>query len=122
MTEGSPETFVANISRWVEEQKRNQDLYVRGVALAALVRLQELTPVDTGRLRASWQLDPPVAEIRAGETVSITTNVVYARRVEFGFVGIDSLGRHYNQRGAHMVEKTMAELPAIAEQVKKDLR
>lgn len=31
------------------------------------------------------------------DKVKIGTNVVYAPRVEFGFVGQDSLGRNYNQ-------------------------
>lgn len=30
-------------------------------------------------------------------TARVSTNVVYAARVEFGFVGEDSLGRYYNQ-------------------------
>jgi hypothetical protein len=35
-------------------------------------------------------------------------------RVEFGFVGTDSLGRHYNQRGVGMLQQTLAEMPSIA--------
>jgi len=31
--------------------------------------------------------------------VVVGTNVEYARRIEHGFVGVDSLGRHYNQEG-----------------------
>lgn len=30
-------------------------------------------------------------------TIGIGTDVEYARRIEFGFVGADSLGRVYNQ-------------------------
>lgn len=97
------------------------DAYVRGVALGALAYLQSVTPVDTGRLRASWQLEPAPEDIRAGDVVRISTNVVYARRVDLGYVGTDSLGRYYDQKGAHMVEKTIAQLPIIADQVRKDL-
>ena len=33
----------------------------------------------------------------ASVTIGIGTKVDYARRIEFGFVGPDSLGRNYNQ-------------------------
>lgn len=118
------DNFVADISRFVDRTKANLDLQVRGIALAALARLQQLTPVDTGRLRASWQLDPPAGKIVAGEpvTITITTNVEYARRVDQGFVGTDRLGRHYDQQGVHMVAQTVAELPGIAARVQEDLK
>jgi hypothetical protein len=122
MPQADADRFVADISAWVRQQKSNQDLFFRGVCLGALGRVQELTPVDTGRLRASWQLEPALEAIHAGATVSIVTNVVYARRIDEGFVGVDSLGRHYHQRGVHMVERTIAALPEIAAQVEKDLK
>lgn len=114
--------FVADISRFVDRTKSNMDEQVRGIALGALERLQEYTPVDTGRLRASWQIEPPIADIRAGEPVTITTNVEYAHRVDQGFVGEDSLGRLYNEQGAHMVAKTIEDLPKIAEEVQENLK
>lgn len=51
--------------------------------------------VITGRYRASWQ-----AEVhRAGPVVTaeVGTSSPQGRRLEFGFVGVDSLGRHFNQ-------------------------
>lgn len=51
--------------------------------------------VITGQYRASWQ-----AEVhRAGPIVvgEVGTRAPQARRLEFGFVGVDSLGRHYSQ-------------------------
>lgn len=49
----------------------------------------------TGKYRASWQSDV----YRAGPVIvgEVGTNAPQARRLEFGFVGVDSLGRHYNQ-------------------------
>lgn len=52
---------------------------------------QNLVPVDTGNLKNSIQ-----SEVSDTEGV-VYTNVVYAARIEFGFVGADSLGRVYNQ-------------------------
>jgi hypothetical protein len=50
----------------------------------------------TGALRRSITHDP--SEVIAGKIVGrVGTNLEYARRVCLGFVGIDSLGRHYNQ-------------------------
>ncbi|MGX1668612.1 HK97 gp10 family phage protein [Streptomyces sp. NPDC055400] len=51
--------------------------------------------VITGRYRASWQSDAH----RAGPVIvaEVGTNAPQGRRLEFGFVGVDSLGRHYNQ-------------------------
>jgi hypothetical protein len=52
--------------------------------------------VITGRYRASWS-----SEIhRAGPviTAEVGSGAPQARRLEFGFVGVDSLGRHYSQR------------------------
>ena len=71
--------------------------------------------VDTGRLRGSissnWTgsgmakgkvKSPAKAEDGVGQptkelTGVVGSNVVYARRMELGFVGTDSLGRTYNQ-------------------------
>lgn len=51
--------------------------------------------VITGRLRGSITWEP--GEDERGAYVDIGTNVEYARRLELGFVGTDSLGRTYNQ-------------------------
>ncbi|WP_323178614.1 HK97 gp10 family phage protein [Streptomyces sp. NBC_01381] len=51
--------------------------------------------VITGKYRASWQSDVH----RAGPVIvaEVGTSAPQGRRLEFGFVGVDSLGRHYNQ-------------------------
>jgi hypothetical protein len=109
--------FTVEIDKWVKKAKANADLATRAIALALLERVQELTPVDTGRLRASFQIEPPIGEVTADEPVDIVTNVEYARRIEYGFVGKDSLGRQYDQPGHGMVAQTVAEAPAIAKRV-----
>ncbi len=65
-----------------------------------------LCPVLTGRLRdgihAEVVTDEPDRQVLAVTPVVPADNKYgfdppYARRIEFGFVGVDSLGRHYNQ-------------------------
>ena len=52
---------------------------------------QVLVPVDTGALKNS-------ISVEVGDTEGVVyTNMAYAARIEFGFVGADSLGRVYNQ-------------------------
>lgn len=125
--------FTVDVSRFVAKAKRDMDGLFRAIALEALARVKELTPVKTGYLRANFiaTLDPQqvrepgtgqggeaaIAQAKAGDTIFIVNPVVYARRVEFGFVGEDSKGRSYNQPGRGMVQQTVTELPSIARRV-----
>jgi len=80
---------------------------------------KQICPVLTGRLRGSLSTNWAGSGIAEGKTsgkaktgdgmgeppgekgmiVAVGTNVVYARRVEHGFFGPDSLGRVYAQQG-----------------------
>lgn len=51
--------------------------------------------VITGRYRSSWEVT--ARRIPYGAQCTIGTNAPQGRRLEFGFVGPDSLGRVYNQ-------------------------
>lgn len=59
---------------------------------------------DVGLVTAGLQLD---------QTVWLGYQAIYARRLNYGFVGEDSLGRTYNQAGAHFVEAAIADWPNI---------
>ena len=127
----SDDPFTVSVKKWVDKAHAHSDQALQAIAWAALQRVQELTPVRTGTLRAGWQIVRPgdempiakreeenlamVLSLRAGDVFLITNPVVYARRIEFGFVGEDSLGRHYHQEGRHMLQQTIAEMPAIAQ-------
>lgn len=90
-------------------------------------RIKVRTPVDTGRLRANWLLGNDVmptgtVEIGGGADAApdpgarilyLANNLPYARRIEYGFTGADSLGRSYNQAGRGMVGLTVLEWPDI---------
>ncbi|WP_293875567.1 hypothetical protein [Sphingomonas sp. UBA978] len=87
-------------------------------------------PVKTGNLARSVVVDtkPPqtinvlatqqsfslgVANIKPGDTVYIGYQAKYSRRLNYGFVGTDSLGRTYNQSGYGFAEAAAAQWPAI---------
>jgi hypothetical protein len=53
------------------------------------------------------------ASMKAGDTATFTYTAAYARRVNSGFTGQDSLGRTYNQQGAHFVENAVDQWPAL---------
>lgn len=86
-------------------------------------------PVKTGNLARSVAVDtePPkiieglatgdyslgIANIKPGDTIYIGWQAAYARRMNYGFVGADSLGRVYNQTGYGFAEATAAKWPSI---------
>lgn len=84
-------------------------------------------PVDTGFLRNSFVaglngstgLTGPDAYVAAiagmelGDSVFGGWTAAYARRMEYGFVGTDSLGRAYNQTGNFFVLNAVQQWQAI---------
>jgi hypothetical protein len=80
-------------------------------------RIKSRAPVKTGDYRRSWN-----TQLR-GTTAIVGTSKPQARRLEFGFVGTDSLGRHYNQAPRPHVRPSIDEirepfLRAVAKAVK----
>jgi hypothetical protein len=94
------------------------------------------TPIDTGNLRASLQTSPqggitagPYKEYGSEYNTSTSNSVIdslpvdgrvsfvyrapYARRLEYGFTGIDSIGRNYNQAGRYWIRSTSARFVSI---------
>jgi hypothetical protein len=63
-----------------------------------------------------------VADMKAGDVFHMRNNAAYARRLEYGFVGPDSLGRVYNQAGRYYVSDTIKRWPLIVAAVAKDLK
>lgn len=104
---------------------------VQGLARVAATTIPNggRVPVKTGNLARSVVVDnaPPkiieglatgdyslgVAAIKPGDTVYIGWTAIYSRRMNFGFVGTDSLGRSYNQSGFGFAEAAAAEWPTI---------
>lgn len=107
--------FEVDIDRWIAGTKERLKNGKRAIAEGVLERVKEHTPVKTGRLRAAWALE------QDGDDYRVSNNIEYAARVNFGFTGTDSLGRHYDQNGAHMVEQTLAEIDDIAKKALDNL-
>ena len=57
---------------------------------------QRIVPVDTGALRESIDVQP-LEQSNGAILIGIGSDMPYARRIEYGFVGTDSLGRTYHQ-------------------------
>ena len=62
------------------------------------------------------------ATLKAKETVWLGYQANYAKRMEFGFIGADALGRVYNQQGAHFVSHAVANWPSIVNKAIKEVR
>jgi hypothetical protein len=125
--------FVVSVEQWVSQARDRATEAFRAIATDALARVKELTPVDTGYLRANFvdvlsadaipkpsaapSVGAEIANAKIGDTIFIVNPVEYARRIEYGFVGQDARGRNVNQVGRYMVTQTVAELPQIAQNV-----
>jgi hypothetical protein len=128
---GNPDQFATDISRWIAKARGNLNSAYEVTAELALAHVKSLTPVRTGFLRASWTITTgdsaapsgsgddarqEIGRLKVGERIVLVNPAPYAMRINFGFVGTDSLGRHYNEKGYHMVEKTIAVMPDLARQ------
>ena len=103
--------FEIEIDKWVEKAGADAKKFRVAFALNLVTAVKNNTPVDTGRLRAS------IGVIDAtSDQITIGTNVEYARRIEYGYVGQDKLGRHYDQKGVGMFAQAVARADEIAEQ------
>lgn len=49
-----------------------------------------------------------IATLRLDQDVWLAYQAAYARRRNYGFVGVDSLGRAHNESGDHFVERAIA--------------
>lgn len=105
-------------------------------------------PVDTGFLRASLMttLNNPSTEVKfkdsavgvqvwdegavqlvilsakIGDSVYAVYSAAYARRMEYGFSGTDSLGRTYNQSGYGFVRLAAQKWQTIVQEVVRDAK
>lgn len=74
--------------------------------------------------------DPPpagdpgaqIALLQLGDVIHLGYQAIYARRVNYGFVGEDSLGRNYNQEGAHFVEYAASVWPVMVHLAAEEIR
>jgi hypothetical protein len=136
-------TFIAQLQSFAQRFPEKMDAIARQTCQQVSENVITSTPVDTGFLRSSWQpsigkpqagnggegmqgqaaakISFTVAQMKAGEVYYLTNNAIYAKRIEFGFVGKDALGRNFNQQGRFMVTDNVKRWPMVVESVVKDL-
>lgn len=78
--------------RVADAMRRNAEALVKETALTIANEAKQRAPVETGTLRRSLHVEE-TGDLRA----EVGTDLPYAARLEFGFVGADSRGRVYSQ-------------------------
>jgi hypothetical protein len=133
---GTTRGFSAAVNKWTKQaEERCNDAFQMGM-LDFTIHLRDTTPIDTGYLRSSLTLGKngaipagPMAEygsnqndqnilsvistLKVGDRVSLVYNATYARRLEYGFTGMDSLGRNYNQAGRFWIRAASSRFVSI---------
>ncbi len=114
--------FANQVDEWVQMTEKRVNAVFRLSTQKVISYMQQNAPYRDGFLRASLVVlvnqEPPapnksqedalgpyteaymqlqIANAVAGDRITASYTMEYARRLEFGFVGTDSLGRHYNQ-------------------------
>ena len=139
-------SFTESIDAWVAETKERLDA-VHGRSVELLGEELAKTKPEGGRvpfmtgnlarsLLASKSGMPNVADgpyagsnigliaatLKADETVYIGYQAIYAARMNYGYVGADSLGRVYNQQGNYFIEGAIVRWPNIVKKAIKEVR
>jgi hypothetical protein len=123
-------SFAAQLQGFKEDAERKIHKVVAASILEFGDRVVMRSPVDVGFFKNSWVLTEgsPSTEAAAGTGYVLTippdpagrlfyftNNTKYGMRLEFGFVGQDSLGRTYNQAPRGFVRKTAMEWESIVD-------
>lgn len=119
---GTSRGFLQSVNKWTKATKeRSEEAFQIGV-LDFAIELNDTAPIDTGFLRSSLtagingsvpqgpnaeygsnyndqRLLSVISQLKLGDKVSLVYQAPYARRLEYGFTGFDSLGRQFNQSG-----------------------
>lgn len=140
--------FSAQVANWTKKTKTAQEhifrMSVQKLADEILLPKERggNMPVDTGNLRRSLlastsampairtgaetfadnagQIALVIAGASANDTLYLGFQAVYARRMEYGFIGEDSLGRNYNQAGNNFVSLAVQKWQQIVDKAVKE--
>jgi hypothetical protein len=128
--------FTAQIGQFVQKAQGNMDLVVRKVAFEMFSRVIQKSPVDLGRFKSSWlvsinavasgdpgtidksgapsleRVNAAVLELKAGDMISMVSNLAYANRLEYGYS---------KQAPAGMVRITVGEFNGVVDQAASEL-
>ena len=145
---GTSRGFLKAVNGWVKETDERMENAFQNISLKFYYTMRNATPVDTGNLRDSLvayvngQGQPvtvtgPNSEttrsgesesignimaLKLGDRVSYVYNATYARRLNYGFTGFDSLGRYYNQPGRFWIEQVGSQYRTISREVATQLK
>jgi len=123
----------ATLDQWTKKTERRIDAVLKDATQSVIAVAQTSRdhggrmPVITNTLRGSLQSSIAggafaegeashilvAPQMKGGDLATFTWTAEYARRVNNGFTGADSLGRNYSQVGAHFVEGAVDQWPAI---------
>jgi hypothetical protein len=124
-------SFTASVAAFRDKTKKQmRDVFVEAVQDVLETAQQPKArggrmPVDTGNLRNSLASGlngafgvpsadgyvVTLSEMEIGDIAQFAWTAPYARRMELGFFGADSLGRTYEQPGNHFVGAAAAQWP-----------
>ncbi len=127
--------FHASVADWCKNAEEDLKKVVVASALEVFTEAQINAPVKDGTLRdsltvsltaqptiqpegatAGGEITAAVAGFELGQTIYAGFTVAYARRIEYGFTGVDSLGRYYDQRPQAFVRKAAQQWQTIVDQ------
>lgn len=134
--------FAQEVDEWVQATQKRINAVFRMSTQRVIEVMQEDAPYQDGFLRASLVVlvneNPPradrteedglgtyspamvqiaISNAIAGDRIVAAYTMEYARRLEYGFVGTDSLGRTYNQPPRAWTRKAAQQWKAIVDQV-----
>lgn len=139
---GTSRGFLQAVNKWTKETEERSETAFQNGLLDFYDALSAATPVDTGNLRNSLiasvngpanpgvtgpgdspsdtvyrsggnQSISAIMSAKIGDRVSFIYQATYARRLNYGFTGFDSLGRFYNQAGRFWIEQVGARYRSI---------
>ncbi len=137
--------FSNAVNKWTKEtEERATEAFQIG-SLDFFIALRDATPKDTGALRASMvagvngsvpagpfntygstsndtEALSQIGKLKLGDKLTIVWRAPYALRLEYGFVGADSLGRFFNQAGRFFAASVSARYTSIMRAAASRLR
>lgn len=144
------DTFSGTISEWAAQERDRMEAIFHLSAQTAYTELRTTVnqggrlPIDTGNLRRSFmastapipsrgddqtvfpdhgpESEMVIANAPLGSTIYIGSQAVYAARMNYGFVGTDSLGRVYNQTGFGFLDAVQQRWPEIVKEADAKVR
>lgn len=139
-------SFSAAIGEWASATPRRiEAVHKRSLEKLAMEMTRTVAeggsiPVDTGNLyrslvastsgmpsisnqpSAGSNATAVIATISPSQPLYLGYTAAYARRINSGLVGSDSLGRVYNQNGRHFVERAIAMWPQIVDESAREVQ